>query len=85
MTAPAARTSRRTRPNGGAVEVTVRPIEQRAFYTPRTLAERLAVSPRTVRDMLARRVIASYLVEGSRRIDPADVDAYLAQRRVGEA
>lgn len=47
----------------------------------RTLAAYLSVSERTVRSMLAAGTIASYRVEGARRIDPADVDAYLAQRR----
>ena len=60
--------------------VTVR-VERRAFFTPRTLAAYLAVSERTVRQMLADHVIASYRVEGSRRIDPQDVDSYLADRR----
>jgi excisionase family DNA binding protein len=54
---------------------------RRPFFTPRTLAEFLAVSPRTVRQMLLEHKIPSYKVEGSRRIDPVDVDLYLAQRR----
>jgi excisionase family DNA binding protein len=52
--------------------------ERRAFFTPKTLAQFLAVSERTVRSMLAKGTIPSYLIEGSRRIDPADVDAYLS-------
>jgi excisionase family DNA binding protein len=55
--------------------------ERRAFFTPRTLADYLAVSERTVRQMLADNVIPSYLIGGSRRIDPADVDAYVASCR----
>jgi excisionase family DNA binding protein len=55
--------------------------ERRAFFTPKTLAAYLAVSERTVRQMLADAVIPSYRIEGSRRIDPGDVDAYLATRR----
>jgi excisionase family DNA binding protein len=51
------------------------------FYTARTLAQRLAVSERTVREMIRRKEIPSYKVAGARRIDPADVDAYLAERR----
>jgi excisionase family DNA binding protein len=53
--------------------------ERRAFFTVRSLATYLAISERTVRDMLARGVVPSYRVEGSRRIDPVDVDAYLAR------
>jgi excisionase family DNA binding protein len=53
----------------------------RPFFTPKTLAARLALSERTVRDMLAKRVIPSYKIAGTRRIDPVDVDAYLARNR----
>lgn len=56
-------------------------MQRRAFFTTRSLAAYLAISPRTVKDMLARGVLPSYRVEGSRRIDPADVDAYLARCR----
>jgi excisionase family DNA binding protein len=55
--------------------------ERRAFFTPKTLAQYLALSERTVRSMLADGKIASYRVEGARRIDPSDVDSYLARRR----
>ena len=55
--------------------------ERRPFFTPKTLAAYLSVSERTVRSMLAKGTIPSYLIEGSRRIDPADVDAYLTSRR----
>jgi excisionase family DNA binding protein len=66
--------------------VTVRVTEsRRAFFTPMTLAQHLAVSERTVRSMLAAGKIASYKVEGARRIDPADVDTYLANRREEKA
>jgi excisionase family DNA binding protein len=58
-------------------EVTV-VTERRCFFTARTLADFLAVSERTVRQMLADGVIPSYRIAGSRRIDPVDVDAYLA-------
>lgn len=63
--------------------MTLTVVEQsrRAFFTPRTLADYLALSERTVRAMLAEHRIPSYKVEGARRIDPADVDAYLARRR----
>jgi excisionase family DNA binding protein len=55
--------------------------ERQAFFTPKTLAQYLALSERTVRSMLAEGKIASYRVEGARRIDPADVDSYLARHR----
>ena len=55
--------------------------ERRAFFTPKTLAQYLSLSERTVRSMLAAGKIASYRVEGARRIDPTDVDSYLARRR----
>ncbi len=63
------------------MSVRVIETERRAFFTPKTLAQYLAVSERTVRSMLAAGKIASYRVEGARRIDPADVDHYLANRR----
>jgi excisionase family DNA binding protein len=63
------------------VSVRVRDVERRVFFTPRTLARYLAISERTVRSMLASGRIASYRVEGVRRIDPRDVDRYLAHRR----
>jgi excisionase family DNA binding protein len=61
------------------VSVRVTEMERRAFFTPKTLA--LAISERTVRSMLASGRIPSYRVEGARRIDPRDVDRYLANRR----
>jgi excisionase family DNA binding protein len=63
------------------VSLRVTETERRAFFTPATLAQYLAVSERTVRSMLAAGKIASYKVEGARRIDPTDVDTYLANRR----
>jgi excisionase family DNA binding protein len=55
--------------------------ELRPFFTPKQLAAYLAISERTVRDMLSKQRIASYKVEGQRRIDPVDVEAYLARNR----
>ncbi|MEA2232388.1 MAG: hypothetical protein QOD83_2204 [Solirubrobacteraceae bacterium] len=63
------------------MHVTVRDEEVRAFYSPAELARYLNITPRTLGTMLARRVIASYKVEGSRRIAADDVDRYLAQCR----
>jgi excisionase family DNA binding protein len=63
------------------MRVTVRDEQVRAFFSPAELARYLNITPRTLGTMLARRVIASYKVEGSRRIAADDVDRYLAQRR----
>jgi len=51
------------------------------FFTERTLATYLAVSDRTIRNWIRRGELPSYKLGASRRIDPADVDAFLAQRR----
>ena len=61
----------------------VRIVKQqlRPFFTPKGLAEYLSISERTVREMLSKQRIPSYKVEGQRRIDPADVDRYLARNR----
>lgn len=65
------------------MSVVVVPIkdERRPFFTPKSLASYLSLSERTIRSMLAERRIPSYKVEGVRRIDPEDVDQYLAARR----
>jgi excisionase family DNA binding protein len=59
--------------------------ETRPFFTVKALGAYLSLSERTVRQLLAERAIASYKVAGVRRIDPADVDAYLARHRDGRA
>jgi excisionase family DNA binding protein len=59
--------------------------ELRPFFTPKALAAYLSISERTVRDMLSKQCIPSYKVEGQRRIDPADVEKYLARHRDGAA
>lgn len=51
------------------------------MFTVATLAEYLAMSQRSVRELLARREIPSYKIGALRRVDPADVEAYLAARR----
>jgi excisionase family DNA binding protein len=61
-----------------SIEVGTQP---RAFFTERTLAEYLSVSDRTVRDWIRHGKLPSYKLGGSRRIDPTDVDAFLAARR----
>ena len=62
-------------------QLRVTDTRRRAFFTPKTLAEYLALSERTVREMLRTGALPSYRIEGSRRIDPDDVDEYLAARR----
>ena len=51
------------------------------FFTERTLAAYLAVSDRTIRNWIRRGELPSYKLGASRRIDPADVDAFLEVRR----
>ena len=54
---------------------------RQAFFTSRSLAAYLSLSERTVRELLRIGAIPSYKVAGARRIDPADVDAWLAACR----
>lgn len=58
-----------------------KPATPPSFFTERTLADHLAVSDRTIRNWIRRGELPSYKLGASRRIDPADVDAFLAQRR----
>lgn len=51
------------------------------LFTERTLAAYLAVSDRTIRNWIRRGELPSYKLGASRRIDPADVDAFLEARR----
>jgi excisionase family DNA binding protein len=51
------------------------------FFTERTLATYLAVSDRTIRNWIRRGELPSYKFGASRRIDPADVDAFLLRHR----
>jgi excisionase family DNA binding protein len=51
------------------------------FFTERTLAAYLAVSDRTIRNWIRRGELASYKLGAARRIDPADVDTFLARNR----
>jgi excisionase family DNA binding protein len=52
-----------------------------AFFTERTLASFLAVSDRTIRNWIRRGELPSYKLGAARRIDPADVDDFLARNR----
>jgi excisionase family DNA binding protein len=51
------------------------------FFTERTLATYLAVSDRTIRNWIRRGELPSYKLGAARRIDPADVDDFLARHR----
>lgn len=51
------------------------------FFTERTLAEYLAVSDRTIRNWIRRGELASYKLGAARRIDPGDVEDFLARHR----
>jgi excisionase family DNA binding protein len=62
-------------------EISVLERDERPFYTTRSLAHRLTVNERTVRRLLNSGEIASYYIGTARRIDPQDVDSYLARRR----
>jgi excisionase family DNA binding protein len=53
----------------------------RTFFTERTLAAYLAVSDRTIRNWISRGDLSSYKLGAARRIDPADVEDFLARRR----
>jgi len=52
-----------------------------SFFTERTLADFLAVSDRTIRNWIRRGDLPSYKLGAARRIDPADVEAFLARHR----
>jgi excisionase family DNA binding protein len=52
-----------------------------SFFTERTLADYLSVSDRTIRNWIRRGELPSYKLGASRRIDPSDVDDFLARHR----
>jgi len=52
-----------------------------SFFTERTLADFLAVSDRTIRNWIRRGDLPSYKLGAARRIDPADVEGFLARHR----
>jgi excisionase family DNA binding protein len=64
--------------NGGMERNTTPAV---AFFTERTLADYLAVSDRTIRNWIVRGELPSYKLGAARRIDPADVDAFLDRNR----
>jgi excisionase family DNA binding protein len=51
------------------------------FFTERSLADFLAVSDRTIRNWIRRGELPSYKLGAARRIDPADVEDFLARHR----
>lgn len=55
--------------------------ERQAFFTTATLAEYLSLSERYVRELVMSGEIPSYTFGRARRINPADVDLWLKQRR----
>lgn len=55
--------------------------EPPTFFTERTLASYLAVSDRTIRNWIRRGELPSYKLGAARRIDPADVESFLARNR----
>ena len=52
-----------------------------SFYTERSLAAYLTVSDRTIRNWIRRGDLPSYKLGAARRIDPADVEDFLARHR----
>jgi excisionase family DNA binding protein len=52
-----------------------------AFFAERTLAAYLSVSDRTIRNWIRRGELPSYKLGASRRINPADVEDFLARHR----
>jgi excisionase family DNA binding protein len=76
----------RKRPTDSYLALDIRGMQRNhaappSFFTERTLAAYLAVSDRTIRNWIRRGELPSYKLGTARRIDPADVDAFLAQRR----
>jgi len=70
------------RPTDSLLSTDKRGMERKPkFFTERSLAAYLAVSDRTIPNWIRRGELPSYKLGASRRIDPADVDAFLAERR----
>jgi excisionase family DNA binding protein len=58
-----------------------RKASSHGFFTERSLAVYLAVCDRTVRNWIRRGELPSYKLGAARRIDPADVEDFLARHR----
>jgi excisionase family DNA binding protein len=63
-------------------EIHVLEVTERPFFTIATLAKRLQLGERTIRNYVESGEIPSYKFGRARRIDPEDVDSWLARRRV---
>lgn len=79
-------TMRRNQPTDSGLTFDTRGMQRNpaappSFFTERTLVAYLAVSDRTIRNWIRRGELPSYKLGAARRIDPADVEAFLAQRR----
>ena len=78
---------RRNQPTDSASSFDIRGMDPKTalptFFTERSLAAYLAVSDRTIRNWIRRGELPSYKLGAARRIDPADVDTFLARRREG--
>jgi excisionase family DNA binding protein len=75
---------KRNQPTDSSLTFDIRGMQKApsvTFFTERTLAAYLAVSDRTIRNWIRRGELPSYKLGAARRIDPTDVDAFLAQRR----
>jgi excisionase family DNA binding protein len=66
--------------SGGKKDVQAKASDP-TFFTERSLATYLAVSDRTVRNWIRRGELPSYKLGAARRIDPADVEDFLARHR----
>lgn len=71
------------RPMQTAVSMDNRCVKRKTstFFTERSLAAHLAVSDRTIRNWIRRGELPSYKLGAARRIDPADVEDFLARNR----
>ena len=74
-----------TKPMQSLLALDIGGMERKAskpsFFTERTLADFLAVSDRTVRNWIKSGKLPSYKFGAARRIDPADVEDFLARHR----
>jgi excisionase family DNA binding protein len=73
--------ARPSRDNANGLAALTVKTERQAWFTPETLAAYLQVSDRQVRNWVSEGLLASYKIGSSRRFDPADVDAFVAQFR----
>jgi excisionase family DNA binding protein len=75
----AQRAKRSPLPQGPGSRGTLVVLERSAWFTPSTLASYLQVSDRMVRKWVEQGRLRSYKIDGCRRFNPADVDAFVAQ------